>query len=72
MHQFPNYSQSNRRILKEHQNYVPIRYVKRTSSKIISRYIGDNSHALEQWNMANKICKYNYIKNNKPIYTADN
>ena len=34
-------------ILKEHQNYVPICYVKIISSKIISQYTDDNSHALE-------------------------
>ena len=34
-------------ILKELQNYVPIRYEKIISSKNISQYTGDNSHALE-------------------------
>ena len=34
-------------ILNGHQNYVPIRYLKIITSKIISQYTGDNSHALE-------------------------
>ena len=34
-------------ILKGHQNYEPTNYVKIITSKIISQYTGDHSHALE-------------------------
>ena len=51
MHQFQNYSYL---ILKGLQNYVPIGYVKIITSKIISQYTCDNSHALEHgWTVAN-------------------
>ena len=43
-------------ILKGHQNYEPIRYVKIISSKIISQYTGDNSHALEHGCMPIRYC----------------
>ena len=47
VHQFPNYSLSNTEGASKLCAKLPKRYVKIITSKIISQYTGDNSHALE-------------------------